>query len=70
MKKQAITIYDVAELAQVSIATVSRTISKPEKVSAKTLGRVLNAIHALDWQPDKGAQHLALILATYRKKGA
>jgi len=67
MQKNNFTIYDVAQKAGVSIATVSRTISRPEKVRPATQKAVLSAMVALDWQPDKNAQALALILASYRK---
>ena len=69
MQKRNITIYDVADTAGVSIATVSRTIAKPHVVRPTTRDRVLNAMVALNWQPDATAQALALILAEYRRKG-
>lgn len=67
MQKRNTTIYDVAGLAKVSIATVSRTIAKPEIVRPTTRDKVLTAMIALDWQPDATAQALALLLAKYRK---
>lgn len=39
-----VTIKDVAKLASVSIATVSRTLAQPEKVSEKTRERVMDAV--------------------------
>ncbi len=45
------TIYDVSELAQVSIATVSRVLNSPEQVSEETRTRVINAIDELGFVP-------------------
>lgn len=45
------TIYDVAELAKVSISTVSRAINDPQRVGGDTLARVLNAIDELGYMP-------------------
>jgi DNA-binding LacI/PurR family transcriptional regulator len=67
MQKNAVNIYDVAALSGVSIATVSRTIAKPEVVRPTTRAKVVNAMLQLDWQPDANAQALALILGEYRK---
>lgn len=39
-----VTIKDVAEIAGVSIATVSRTLAEPEKVSEKTRAKVMAAV--------------------------
>ena len=44
-------IYDVAERAQVSIATVSRVLNAPHKVSPATRERVLAAIDELKFVP-------------------
>lgn len=57
-KKRA-TIEDVAHLAGVSIATVSRVISKPTVVRPSTRTHVMAAIQALDYQPDAAARALA-----------
>ena len=46
------TIRDVSKIAGVSVATVSRTISKPDKVSAKTRKIVEAAIIETDYKPD------------------
>ena len=46
------TIRDVAELAGVSVATVSRTLQQPERVSPKTRSRVLSAIEQTGYQPN------------------
>ncbi len=56
---QRATIEDVAKLASVSIATVSRVISKPNVVRPSTRTRVMAAIQALDYQPDAAARALA-----------
>lgn len=45
------TIYDVAEKANVSIATVSRVLNSPEKVNEAMRARVLKAIDALGFVP-------------------
>lgn len=46
------TIRDVSKIAGVSVATVSRTISKPDKVSAKTREIVEAAIQETNYKPD------------------
>ncbi len=46
-----ITVYDVAREAGVSIATVSRVLNAPDKVSPATLQRVRAAIDALGFVP-------------------
>lgn len=46
-----VTVYQVAEQAGVSIATVSRVLNSPEKVNAATRDRVLAAIDALGFVP-------------------
>jgi LacI family transcriptional regulator len=45
------TIYDVAELAGVSISTVSRVLNSPEQVNEATRTRVLAAIDRLNFVP-------------------
>jgi DNA-binding LacI/PurR family transcriptional regulator len=45
-------VYDVAALAGVSIATVSRTINQPHRVSEITRSRVMEAVNKLDYVPD------------------
>ena len=45
------TVYDVAAMAGVSIATVSRVLNAPEKVNAATRARVQSAIDALGFVP-------------------
>ncbi|MET0356207.1 MAG: LacI family DNA-binding transcriptional regulator, partial [Cellvibrio sp.] len=45
-------IRDVARLAGVSVATVSRALSNPEKVSAESLDKVHNAIAQVGHRPN------------------
>ena len=45
------TIYDVAEKANVSIATVSRVLNTPHRVNEKTRQRVIAAIDQLNFVP-------------------
>jgi LacI family transcriptional regulator len=52
-------IYEVAELAGVSLATVSRVINPGAKVSDKTRQKVLSAMKELGYQPNSIAQSLA-----------
>ena len=54
-------IYEVAELAGVSLATVSRVINPggSAKVSDKTRQKVLEAMSQLGYQPNSIAQSLA-----------
>ena len=51
-------IKDVAHLAGVSVATVSRTINFPNKVSEKTRKSVEQAIHELNFTPNSTARDL------------
>jgi LacI family transcriptional regulator len=53
------TVYTVADRAQVSVATVSRALAAPEKVSEATRLRVLEAIDALGYVPHGAARSLA-----------
>ena len=45
-------VYEVAALAGVSIATVSRTLNQPHRVSENTRARVMEAVRTLDYTPD------------------
>ncbi len=49
---------DVAQLAKVSQATVSRVLNHPEKVEASTRERVYAAIDALGYLPNQNARQL------------
>ncbi len=53
------TIYDVSGAARVSLATVSRVLNNPEKVSAKTREHVLAVIKELGYKPNAIARGLA-----------
>jgi DNA-binding LacI/PurR family transcriptional regulator len=54
-----VTIYEVAELARVSISTVSNVLNKPDRVSAATRQRVLAAVDELGFVPQVQAVSLA-----------
>ena len=53
------TVYDVAELAEVSIKTVSRVVNGEPNVRLSTRQRVDRAIAELDYRPSEAAQRLA-----------
>jgi LacI family transcriptional regulator len=53
------TIYQVSELAGVSLATVSRVINNNSLVSEKTKNKVLAAMKSLNYRPNTVAQSLA-----------
>jgi LacI family repressor for deo operon, udp, cdd, tsx, nupC, and nupG len=52
------TIHDVAVHAAVSIATVSRALSNPEKLSDATRRRVLQSVRELGYSPNAAAKSL------------
>jgi LacI family transcriptional regulator len=54
-----VTVFDVADLAGVSIKTVSRVVNGEPHVRAVTKQRVDNAIAALNYRPDEAARLLA-----------
>lgn len=54
------TISEVARLAGVSTATVSRALAQPEKVKARTRERVLEAVRATGFIPNAQARNLRL----------
>ncbi|MEJ2011718.1 MAG: LacI family DNA-binding transcriptional regulator [Anaerolineales bacterium] len=56
---QTPTIYDVAELAGLSIATVSRVMNSPESVAEKNRDKVLAAIEELGFIPRADARERA-----------
>ena len=53
------TIYQVSELAGVSLATVSRVINNTGRVSDKTKAKVIDAMNTLGYRPNAMAQSLA-----------
>ncbi|MCB1343029.1 MAG: LacI family DNA-binding transcriptional regulator [Pseudooceanicola sp.] len=53
------TLSDVAEVAGVSTATVSRCLNAPERVLEQTRNRVLEAVRTLGYAPNFGARALA-----------
>lgn len=59
MKLSKATIDDVAELAGVSIKTVSRVVNKEPNVRQQTRDKVLDAILQLDYRPNASARSLA-----------
>ena len=59
MRKQEITIYDVAREAKVSMATVSRVVNGNTNVRKDTRERVMKVINRLHYQPNAVAQGLA-----------
>ncbi len=52
------TIKDVSRLAGVSVATVSKALNTPHVVSEATRERVLEAVRALDYRPNRAARGL------------
>jgi DNA-binding LacI/PurR family transcriptional regulator len=57
--RRRVTIYEVAELARVSISTVSNVLNKPDRVSRVTRERVLAAVDELGFVPKVQAVSLA-----------
>src|SRR5215831_10017691 len=54
-----VTLYDVASLAGVSTATVSRVVHGLDRVKDSTRARVLGVIEELGYVPDSAAQSLS-----------
>ncbi len=59
MVESTTTIYDVARVAGVSMATVSRVVNGNANVKEKTRQKVLDAIAELDYRPNAIARGLA-----------
>ncbi|QRP43278.1 LacI family DNA-binding transcriptional regulator [Amycolatopsis sp. FDAARGOS 1241] len=53
-----VTIRDVARRAEVSVATVSRALGSPDRVSAATRARVLEIVRELGYRPSPAARSL------------
>jgi LacI family transcriptional regulator len=64
------TIYDVARMAGVSTATVSRILNGREGPRAEAIQRVRRAISELDYRPDPVAQRLARRETSVAEEGA
>ena len=62
------TVFDVAELAGVSIKTVSRVVNGEPHVRATTQERVLQAISELNYLPSESARRLAGQRRTLRSR--
>ncbi|WP_370231657.1 LacI family DNA-binding transcriptional regulator [Cognatishimia sp.] len=58
VERKAVTVQDVARVAGVSTATVSRALSDPKKVSEKTRKAVTEAISATGYRLNKAARNL------------
>jgi LacI family transcriptional regulator len=59
MDKQAITIYDVAKKAEVSMATVSRVANGNPNVKPSTCKKVLKVIEKLDYRSNTVVREVA-----------
>ena len=57
-KKKFLNMRDIAKLAGVSIATVSRTLNNPESTSASTRQKILEVIRKYDYVPAQEAKNL------------
>lgn len=58
MKKQSVTIRDIAKKAEVSVATVSRFINESGYVEEETRKKIAAVIQELDYRPNRLAQGL------------
>ena len=63
------TVKDIAKLAGVSTATVSRVINASSAVSPSARTAVITAIDQLQYIPNRNASELALIAAFKRRRG-
>lgn len=59
MQRRLATLEDVAREAGVSQQTVSRVLNNPEVVSERTRDKVIRAMQALHYVPNRSAQLLA-----------
>jgi len=53
-----VTLHDVARAAGVAVSTVSRALSNPDRVSARTREHVRAVAEQLDYRPNRIAQAL------------
>ena len=58
--KKLPTIYDVAEMSGVSIATISRVLNSPDRVNSETRSKVMEAIDRLGFVPKAEARARAM----------
>jgi hypothetical protein len=54
-------IREVAKMASVSTATVSRLLTGAARVSPETANRIIEAMQALNFQPNEAARILAVL---------
>lgn len=66
--KGSSTIHDVATVAGVSVATISRVINNQAGVSNRMRQRVLDAINLCAYKPNAHAQQLGLASGKVRRK--
>ncbi len=64
---QKITVFQVAEVAGVSIKTVSRVINREPNVRPSTRDRVNQVIAELDYRPDEAARNLARLRSRWSR---
>ena len=58
-EKNKLTIYDIAQIADVSEATVSRVLNHPDRVAADTYSQVMDVIKRKGYHPNFFAQAMA-----------
>jgi len=54
----AVTLADVARAAEVSTSTVSRALTRPDRVDERTRTRVLDTVRVLGYRPNRAARSL------------
>lgn len=65
MQRRTATLEDVAREAGVSEQTVSRVLNKPDVVSERTREKVIRAMQALHYVPNRSAQLLCGKICTF-----
>ena len=63
-RRGALHIAEVAKLAGVSIATVSRALANPERVNAKTRAHVLEVVQRTGYTPNVAGRSLREFIET------